>query len=610
MNFFQAQEQARKRTRWLVLWFTGGVIGTVTCLFAVVVAGTEFLKQEHAWEGDWWNHPSALWTAVIGMFIIMVGSAYKLQQLSAGGSVIALDLGARPIDLSSRAPMERQLLNVVEEMAIASGIPVPQVWVMDDERSINAFAAGTEPANAVIGVSRGCLEQLSRDELQGVVAHEFSHILNGDMRLNVRLIGWVFGLLMIAMLGRGLMASIRYIRVSSSRDNNGNIPLILALMAAGFCLWLIGSLGVLFGRIIQSAVSRQREFLADASAVQFTRNPTGIAGALKKIMVGGNSRLRTPAASEAAHLFFSRGVSGFFQQWFATHPPLDERIRAIDRSWTAQAAESGQAVVASTTAHGAIAGFAGANAGHELVSDRGIDLGQAQQLRHTMASRGSIDGLDDAKGLALAMVVTGPRAAWPTISQTPTVLAAIEKWQLPMEQMTSAEKIGWMEISFPWLREMHKLEYQAFCADLQCLIESDGKVSLFEWMIFHALRRHLHGYFDVRRLPRILWHELEEVEEPLAELLACFSSLMPDRQYGQVLMAEYQQMTQRPLPQREADFSRIDEALQILEQASPLVKSQILHLCRTMVEADGVMSEEEWQMQRAVADALGVPLVA
>lgn len=212
MNFFAAQEQARMRTKWLILWFSGGVIATVSCLYVIVVAGLEWWKRDEGWQGEWWNQPMAFWVAGAGALLVMGGTIFKLSQLSQGGSVIALDLGARAIDLHTQVPAERQLFNVVEEMAIASGILMPQVWVMDEETSINALAAGTEPANAVIGVSRGCLQKLTRDELQGVIAHEFSHILHGDMRLNVHLIGWVFGLLMIAMLGRWLISSIRFTR--------------------------------------------------------------------------------------------------------------------------------------------------------------------------------------------------------------------------------------------------------------------------------------------------------------------------------------------------------------------------------------------------------------
>src|SRR5438270_13188515 len=241
-----------------------------------------------------------LWITLGTLAVISIGSVFKTLQLASGGSVVAELLGGRLINSNTSDADERKLLNVVEEMSIASGVPVPQVYVMDSEAGINAFTAGHSPSDAAIGVTRGCTKMLSRDELQGVIAHEFSHILNGDMRLNIRLMGVVFGILCLAIIGRVLLQT----RSRSSRDRNP-LPLL------GLALVVIGSIGVFFGRLIQAAVSRQREFLADASAVQFTRNPEGIAGALKKI--GGlgemGSRLSQSHAEEASHMFFGNGVS-------------------------------------------------------------------------------------------------------------------------------------------------------------------------------------------------------------------------------------------------------------------------------------------------------------
>jgi Zn-dependent protease with chaperone function len=205
-------------------------------------------------------------------------------------------------------------------MALAAGVPMPQVYVLDQDAGINAFAAGHSPEDAAIGITRGGMTLLTRDELQGVIGHEFSHLLNGDMRLNIRIMGVLFGIVCLTVIGRVLL----YAR----GGNRGRAPMLLL----GVALLVIGALGVLFGRLIQAALSRQREMLADASAVQFTRNPAGLAGALRKIGRVG-ARIDSPHAGEVSHMFFENGLGKPVFGWLATHPPLAERIRALDPGW-------------------------------------------------------------------------------------------------------------------------------------------------------------------------------------------------------------------------------------------------------------------------------------
>ncbi|WP_421656189.1 M48 family metallopeptidase [Leptothermofonsia sp. ETS-13] len=269
-------------------------------------------------------HPGLFWTVAIPTVVVIgVGSLYKLMVLSQGGSIITQEMGGRLITPDTPNPAEYQLLNIVEEMAIASGISVPAVYVLDGEPGINAFAAGFTPNDAVIGVTRGCMEILTRDELQGVIGHEFSHILNGDMRLNLRLVGVLNGILLIYILGR------LAIEVRSGRDRNGN-----GIALFGLALLIIGSVGLFFGRVIKAAVSRQREFLADASAVQFTRNPDGISAALRKIATHhSHSLVQSPYAEGNSHLFFGSALRfDLFGDLFATHPPLEERIHRLEGS--------------------------------------------------------------------------------------------------------------------------------------------------------------------------------------------------------------------------------------------------------------------------------------
>ncbi len=334
MDFFEAQEQARKGTTRLIVLFTVAVIGivlalNVVALFATSAAATQ---QNDAAEPVTFN-PVVHLVVTGGALIVILGSSLvKSAQLNGDGGKVARMLGGRIVTGETADADERKLLNIVEEMSLASGMPVPDVYVLDDA-GINAFAAGTDIDSAAVGVTRGCIETLSRDELQGVIAHEFSHILNGDMKLNIRLIGVVFGILVIGLIGYTAFRYAPYLMHSnrrSSNDKGGGPAIGLGILIVGGLIWLVGSIGVFCGRLIQAGVSRKREYLADASAVQFTRNPHGIRDALRKI--GGNAAGATVSnrhAGECAHMFFASA----FNAMFATHPPLPERIQAIDPQW-------------------------------------------------------------------------------------------------------------------------------------------------------------------------------------------------------------------------------------------------------------------------------------
>ena len=328
MDFFGRQEQAQRRTRWLLVYFILATALMVVSIYAVVLGVFVWTDREQALaDRVWWRPDTFLIVALGTVGVVLFGSLFKSLQLSRGGSAVAEMLGGRLIDPGTADLHERKLLNVIEEMSIASGTAMPAVYVMDDESSINAFAAGHKMDDAAIGVTRGTIERLNRDELQGVMAHEFSHIHHGDMRLNLRLMGLIFGILCISVIGRILLQSgMRSSYRMGARERKGGNPLPLL----GLALMVIGAAGVFFGRLIQAAVSRQREFLADASAVQFTRNPVGLAGALKKIGASAGSRIASPHAAEAGHLFFGDGSGSRWFHLLATHPPLVERIRAIE----------------------------------------------------------------------------------------------------------------------------------------------------------------------------------------------------------------------------------------------------------------------------------------
>jgi Zn-dependent protease with chaperone function len=332
VNFFEHQDEAKRNTRNLVLLFLLAVIIIIVAidvalllLFSNVLNDTAGTTQSlSGYLAD--NSTLLLFGSAGTGATIGLASLYRSASLSDGGGAVARQMGGVPVETDPKDPLCQRLRNVVEEIAIASGVPVPEIYVMEQESGINAFAAGYSPSDAAVAVTRGTLESLNRDELQGVIAHEFSHVLNGDMRLNIRLIGILFGIMILAIAGRHILSGARF----SSRSRNSNGGAIMLFAAA---LTAIGYIGLFFARWIKAAVSRQREYLADASAVQFTRNPQGIAGALKKIAVHAQGASLAKDSEEIAHMLFGQGIRATL---FATHPPIIERIQRIEPGFREQ----------------------------------------------------------------------------------------------------------------------------------------------------------------------------------------------------------------------------------------------------------------------------------
>ena len=332
MNFFAAQDQARKASRRLVLAYIAATVLIVLGVTAIVgfalfsFGNTGYGYTPANFAGA--NAGMLAGTALLTTLFILGASLFKTSVLSSGGGAVATQMGGTLVPADVRDPLRRRLRNVVEEMAIASGIPVPEIYVLEEESSINAFAAGFTPSDAAVAVTRGTLELLDRNELQGVIAHEFSHILNGDMRLNIRLMGVLFGIMVLSLIGRLIVRGGYHTSIISSRRDRG-APVVLII---GLGLAILGGIGMFFARVIKAGVSRQREFLADASAVQFTRQTEGIANALKKI--GGYSQgslIQAADPEEVSHMLFGSGSK--FAGIFATHPPLIDRIQALDPSF-------------------------------------------------------------------------------------------------------------------------------------------------------------------------------------------------------------------------------------------------------------------------------------
>jgi Zn-dependent protease with chaperone function len=638
MDFFQAQEDARKRTKWLVFYFLLAVAAVILSVYVLVVFLSGFVgndtPQARAGQLPWsWELLGG--TAVLVGGAICLGSLFKIMRLSGGGAVVARDLGARQVDPNTRDPAERRLLNIVEEMAIASGMVAPEVWVMDQEQGINAFAAGTDPSNAVVAVSRGCLAQLTRGELQGVVAHEFSHILNGDMKLNMRLIGWLFGILMLAMIGRILLRSI-HIRGGSGRGRNkdgGGMVMIVA----GIGLLLIGSVGVFFGRLIQAAISRQREFLADAAAVQFTRDPSGIAGALKKIGASAHhGKIEAPKASEASHMFFAN--AGLFSFGFATHPPLDVRIRAIERDWDGKFPRGAPAGTPVSPAGGGervsqIHGGSAAPARStpppvppplpaSLNGDGTPQLAAGTALFDSLHEewRDAAHTVDGARALVFGLLLAddpelrATELAYLAKHAGAEIAAQAARWQGELAPLESVKKIALVEIAIAPLRRLAAGEYQKFKDLTRWLIASDGQIDLFEFMLQKLVERHLDSAHGLRQPTKIRHTQLRALRPEINLLASTMAGLSrnPEAAYA-AAMDEYRVHGEKPLAMlapAECRLDRIGAALGKCDAATPLIKRQLLRLCALAATSDGVLADHEAELLRAIADAIGcqIPL--
>ena len=616
MDFFEAQDEARKKTKWLVLWFVLAVIGVVVAVDLLAIALYDGPNQIYI----------VITASVLTGGIMLAASGYKTTQLSAGGSVVAEDLGGRLVMPGSADFEEKRLLNIVSEMALASGMPVPQVYLLDHEEGINAFAAGTEPSNAVIGVTRGCLQRLSREELSGVIAHEFSHIINGDMRLNMRLMGLVFGLVVISIIGRGMVQLLRFQGGSSRRNNKegGNVMLVLFLLGLG--LLVIGGLGSFFGRLIQAAVSRQREFLADASSVQFTRNPDGIVGALKKI--GGSeigSKIKTPKAVEARHMFFSNG--GMFNFFLMTHPPLDVRIRAVQKNWDGKFESSEiKPITANRNTKNeerdgpldALPGAVvlGAVSGIGQGERRRISTGQQLHQGISQRWREAIHDREEAQAVIFGLLLNKDEKF---LSKEVSFLEeeaggeAKElalKWQAEARGLHSARKIALVEMALPTLRILSPLEYERFRDIMRWLIASDGQVELFEFMIQRVIERHLGSYFERKAFRNIAYHQFDRLLPEANILVSTVSEIgagCADDAEAAYLEAtsDWKDRLDR---KGVSSHDELDEALDKFSQASPLVKRQILVACVTAAARDGKLSSREAELLRTIADSIGCPL--
>lgn len=630
MNFFEHQAAARKASSRLVLLFALAVIGIVCAVDVAVLIAIG--ARDESTPGE--TLAMLIVASVVTAAIIGMGSMYRIASLRGGGETVAQQMGGVPVPDQTRDPQLRRLRNVVEEIAIASGVPVPKLYVLEHEAGINAFAAGYAPSDAVVAVTRGALDRLNRDELQGVIAHEFSHILNGDMRLNIRLMGVLFGILMMAIIGRKILEHGRF----GGREKGAGAVLVAALVAMG-----IGYLGLFFGRMIKAGVSRSREMLADASAVQFTRQATGLSGALKKIGgLGEGAKLEHAGdAEEVSHMLFGDGVG--LSGLFATHPPLLQRIQALEpsfradqlaglhRRWQMQppngleedarlglvdgdasrlpAAEAefnvSPPMVVAQVAHPAADDYRRADA---IVSTI------PETLRALVASR------DDVVPLMLALlldentVVQGKQHAEiaARLGRDTSVLAqALRTEQLgalhPMQRLPLAA------LAFPVLRLRPRPELNVVLDTIHAVVNTDGKVSVFEYCLGTLLQHQLRESLNPSRHMQFGTRRIDSAKREAALLLALVAQAGHDNPHD--ALRAYLAGLQRVLPREHIEYAPPPQGVLALEavwpalnRLNPAARQMMVEAVTAAVSHDGKISVTEAELLRTVCGVLHCPL--
>lgn len=661
MNFFERQADARRASRRLVILFVLAVIGIVATIDLAVLFALGFNDPERvAGAGSLFAQASdnaglLLLASLATLAVIGLASLTRMSSLRAGGASIARELGGSQVDEDTRDPQLRRLRNVVEEIAIAASVPVPAIFVLEDESGINAFAAGYSPNDAAIAVTRGTLERLNRDELQGVIAHEFSHILNGDMRLNVRLIGVLFGILVLGIIGRKILTHSRGGRDSKNAG---------AIMAIALALFVVGYVGVFFGRLIKAGISRSREYLADASAVQFTRQTAGIAGALKKIAgVDEGSKLAAADTEEVAHMLFGDGV-GYSALW-ATHPPLLERIKALDPQFDAKALgelkKRWHASPPSGLAEDRALGLAGgaplapigrepapvASARQPAAAVRATALpaaaaeiavspqqlaataGQPEQADFAAAGRlreqlptALLDAAhthDQAIPLVLAMLLDADRAIH--ARQLAEIAEGIDEETaestraigVAVAELHPLLRLPLAALAFPALRRRPRPQLDRLLACTHTLIHIDGQVQLFEYCLGQLLRRQVIESLDPSRHRPNGRRKLVQSREALANLFAVLAAHGHADDAG--ARRAFSAGMQLVLPGVGVDYRppvewvpALDRALDELDDLDPMGKQLLVEGLGATSAHDGRVTVAEAELLRTICACLHCPL--
>ena len=631
MDFFAQQARVRGSSRRLVVLFVLAVVAIVAAIDAVVW----LTMGHHAADGEPVASNLPLLFASSAAVIAGIGfsSLFRIMSLSSGGKAVAESVGAVPVPPDTRDPQLRRLRNVIEEVAIAAGVPVPDIYLMADEAGINAFAAGYSASDAAVCVTRGCLDKLSRDELQGVIAHEFSHVLNGDMRLNIRLMGLLFGILVLAIVGRRVI----WFGGSGNRRGGGQVWLI------GLALMMVGYIGYFFGRLIQAAVARSRESLADASAVQFTRQTDGIAGALKKIAIfAEGSTLQVANKQEVAHMLF--GEAGTFNALFATHPPLLQRIRALEPGFReeelARLAASLQppTTTAPTTpaadkpaaTQGVVPGMAmpsvlpavlagGAVVGGTASAPR---FQRAASVRQAMPSAltGAVQQPESALAVMLALAMSTEaalqRAQRRIVADAfgDDVLQTVRAFNGEVAQLPPIARLPLASLAFPALKQLPEGRQQTLLVALDALVKADGRVDLNEYCLARLLRLQLKEASQPRRAPVDGLKKLPACRDSLILVCTivasggCSDEASARRAWLVAMQQAFPGEAIEWAPPPAAWQAPFERALDDLDGLLPVAKELVIQSLVGAIQADGVVSVEEAELLRVICASLHCPL--
>jgi Zn-dependent protease with chaperone function len=629
MDFFAQQARVRGSSRRLVALFVLAVIAIVVAIDFVVwlAMGHRPVDGEPAAS----NLSLLLSTSVIVLAGIGLSSLFRIMSLSGGGKSVAESVGAVPVPPDTSDPALRRLRNVIEEVAIAAGVPVPDIYLMTDEPGINAFAAGYSPSDAAVCVTQGCLDNLSRDELQGVIAHEFSHVLNGDMRLNIRLMGLLFGILVLAIVGRRVIwfGGGR----SSRRDGGGG-----QVWMIGLALIVVGYIGYFFGRLIQAAVARSRESLADASAVQFTRQTDGIAGALKKIAVlAEGSQLQVANKQEVAHMLF--GEAGSFNALFATHPPLLQRIQALEPGFR----EEELAGFAASTRRAAEAPPAAAPAsepGHPL-GVPGMHLPPVLPVVLAASAAAGASAFQRAAAVQQAI----PAALTASVQQPESALAVMLALALSMEAevqpaqrrivadafgddvqrnvqsmlrelaaVNAIARLPLVSLAFPALKQLPDGRQQTLLRALDDLVKVDGRVDINEYCLVRLLRIQLQEARRPRRAPVDGLKKLPACRDSL--ILVCTVVASAGCSDEASARRAWLLAMQQAFPGDAIEWSAppavwqvpFERALDDLDDLNPVAKELVIQSLLRAIHADDEVSVEEAELLRVICASLHCPV--